>query len=126
MFYRIHGKNIRAHSKNLSRLIQQRELIASFINEAAQQKGFYDSFDLSRDVDYLSYKAIEKGGGNPSEILRIAYLSVRESVDIGRSPRDAFIRLMSRVISAFPGQGELILEYGLRGYVYSKFTLEKQ
>ncbi len=120
MFYRIHGKNIRAHSKNLSRLIQQRELIASFINEAAQQKGFTDSFDLSRDVDYLSYKAIEKGGGNLNEIFRIAYLSIRESIDIGRSPRDSFIRFMSRTISALPGQGTLILEYGLRGYIRSK------
>ncbi|MEA5579252.1 glycosyltransferase family A protein [Anabaena sp. UHCC 0451] len=122
MFYRIHGKNIRAHSDNIDRLIKQREAIANFINQSAENQGLSARFDLQRDADYLVYKAIEKGGASWIEILVIIWLSIQEAIAIRRSPKDTLIRLLSRTISAIPGQGILLLRYGLRGYVRYKFS----
>ncbi|MBD2293064.1 glycosyltransferase family 2 protein [Anabaena sphaerica FACHB-251] len=122
MFYRIHGKNIRAHSDNIDRLIKQREAIANFINQSAENQGLTARFDLQRDADYRTYKAIEKGGASWSELLAIIWLSIREAIAIRRSPKDTLIRLLSRTISAVPGQGILVLRYGLRGYISYKFS----
>lgn len=125
MFYRIHGKNIRAHSDNIDRLIKQREAIANFINQTAENQGLSARFDLQRDADYRVYKAIENGGASWTEILAIIWLSIREAIAIRRSPKDTLIRLLSRTISAIPGQGILVLRYGLRGYVRDKFLGKK-
>ncbi len=122
MFYRIHGKNIRAHSDNIDRLIQQREAIANFINQTAETQGLSARFDLQRDADYRVYKAIEQGGASWTEILVIIWLSIREAIAIRRSPKDTLIRLLSRTISAIPGQGILVLRYGLRGFLRYKIS----
>ncbi|MGF1600589.1 MAG: glycosyltransferase family 2 protein [Thermosynechococcaceae cyanobacterium] len=116
MFYRIHGSNQRAHSTDISRLIQQREAIATFINQAAKQQGLSETFDIYNDVDHQVYKIVAQGKASLTEILRIIWLSIRESLDIKRSFRDFSIRLLTRVISTFPGQGILLLRHGLRGY----------
>ena len=123
MFYRIHGNNIRAHSDNLPRLLQQREAIAHFINDTAAKVGVSESFDLARDVDYRVYQAIAQNGASFPETLQIIGLSLQESISIGRSPRDTVIRLLSRFICTLPGQGVLILRHGLLGYV--RFKLGK-
>lgn len=120
MFYRIHGNNIRAHSDNLPRLLRQREATADFINHMAAKVGLPDRFDLQRDVDYRVYKAIEKGGAAFTETLTIIWLSLQESIAIGRSPKDTVIRLLSRAICTMPGQGSLVLRYGLLGYLRFK------
>lgn len=117
MFYRIHGNNVRAHSDNLPRLLRQREATADFINHMAAKVGLPDRFDLRRDVDYRVYKAIDRGGASFTETLKIIWLSLRESIAIGRSPRDTLIRLLSRTICTIPGQGSLVLRYGLLGYL---------
>ena len=122
MFYRMHGKNMRAYNDDLSYLIHQREATATFINEVAARVGLTERFALQRDVDYRSYKAMAQGGVGKIEALQIIWLSLQESQAIGRSPKDMFVRLLYRSIcTLFPQQGILILRYGLRGYVRWKF-----
>lgn len=122
MFYRMHGKNIRAYNDDLSYLIQQREATAAFINEVAAKMNLAQRFDLKSDVDYRSYKAMAQGGVGKIEALQIIWLSLQESWAIGRSLKDTAIRLLYRTIcTLFPQQGILILRYGLRGYVRWKF-----
>ncbi|NEQ81806.1 MAG: glycosyltransferase [Moorea sp. SIO2I5] len=122
MFYRMHGKNVRAHSDNLPRLLKQREAIATFINQAAAKTGLTDRFDIENDVDYRAYKVIQQGSAPWRETLKVIWLSIRESIDIGRSPRDSLIRLLSRTICTLPSQGILVLRYGLRGYLRFKLS----
>lgn len=118
MFYRIHGKNIRAHSDNLDRLIKQREAIANFINTTARKFGLTQHFNIHRDADYRVYVAIQQGKSSPLEVLQIMALSIYESIDIGRGGRDTLIRFLTRSICAlFPHEGLLVLRYGLRRYV---------
>ncbi len=127
MFYRIHGRNRQAHSGNWPRMLQQRELTATYINQAAAKVGLVDRCNLQRDVDYRSYKAMEQGGAGWIEALQIAWLSLQESKAIGRSAKDTLIRLLNRSICAlFPKQGTLILRYGLRGYLRLKFFSKNQ
>ncbi|MGB7415469.1 MAG: glycosyltransferase family 2 protein [Thermosynechococcaceae cyanobacterium] len=116
MFYRIHGSNQRAHSTDLDRLIQQREAIATYINQAAKQQGLQETFNIYNDVDYQVYKIVAQGQSSLTKVLRIIWLSLRESIGIKRSFRDCLIRLLTRVISVIPGQGILIFRHGLRGY----------
>jgi len=122
MFYRMHGKNVRAYNDNLSYLIEERELIATYINQAAAKVGLVGRFNLQQDVDYRSYKAMKQGGVGWIEALQIIWLSLQESKAIGRSAKDTLIRLLYRSIcTLFPKQGILILRHGLRGYVRSQF-----
>jgi hypothetical protein len=107
----------------LPRLLRQREAIAGFINDTAAKIGLSERFNLERDVDYRAYKAIEQNGVPFTETLQIIWLSLQESMSIGRSPRDTVIRLLSRSICTIPGQGILILRYGLLGYL--RFKLGK-
>jgi glycosyltransferase involved in cell wall biosynthesis len=121
MFYRIHGRNRQAHSGNWSRMLQQRELTANYVNEAAAKVGLVDRCNLQRDVDYRSYKAMEQGGVGWIEGLQIIGLSLQESKAIGRSAKDTLIRLLYRSVCAlFPQQGILIIRHGLRGYLRLK------
>jgi CTP:molybdopterin cytidylyltransferase MocA len=121
MFYRMHGKNMRAYNDNLSYLIQQREATSTFINEVATRVSLTERFDIQQDVDYRSYKAMEQGGVGWIETLQIIWLSLQESKAIGRSAKDTLIRLLYRSIcTLFPKQGILILRYGLRGYLRLK------
>jgi glycosyltransferase involved in cell wall biosynthesis len=123
MAYRIHGNNIQARNSNVDYLIQARELIASYINQAAGQVGQSERFDLDRDVDYRAYRAIAQGGVPLAEALAILRLSVQESHAVGRSPRDTGIRLVNRVMCAFfPQQGIAVLRQGMRGYVRTKLS----
>ncbi len=122
MFYRMHGNNMRAYCDNLTYLMQQRENTARFINEVAVKVGESQSFELQRDADYRSYKVMQDGGASLTEKLQIIWLSLQESIAIGRSPRDTLIRLIYRSIcTLFPQQGKLILRFGLRGYFHRKF-----
>ncbi len=122
MFYRMHGKNIRAYNNNLSYLIQQREATANFINEVAARAGITERFDIQRDVDYRSYKAMQQGGVAWTEALQIIWLSFQESRAIGRSTKDTLVRLLYRSIcTLFPTEGKAILRLGLRGYFRFKF-----
>ncbi|WP_299493162.1 glycosyltransferase [Acaryochloris sp. IP29b_bin.137] len=120
MFYRIHGNNARARSTDLSRLIGQREAIASFINQAAECQGLRERFDLGNDADYQAYKNIERDTASLACAARMLWLSIRESIAIRRSRRDFIIRLMTRLSCAFPAQGRAVLEHGLRGYLRLK------
>lgn len=122
MFYRMHGKNRRAHSDNLPYLIEQRQQTTDCINRAAQQTGLDDRFDIQRDVDYRSLKAIERGERDWSEVGQVLWLSLQESVAIRRGPLDSLNRLVQRGICAtFPGEGKALLRLGLRRYLRSKF-----
>jgi glycosyltransferase involved in cell wall biosynthesis len=122
MFYRMHGKNMRAYNDNLPYLIQQREATANFINEVAARAGITERFDIQRDVDYRSYKVMQQGGVTWTEALQIIWLSLQESRAIGRSARDTLIRLLYRSIcTLFPSEGKAILRLGLRGYFRFKF-----
>ena len=118
MFYRIHGRNRQAHSGNWSRMLQQRELTAAYINETAANVGIIDRFDSQRDADYRSLKALQQGGVPWTEALQITWLSLQESIAIGRSMRDTLERLLRRAICAlFPSAGKAVLRLGLRGYL---------
>lgn len=59
MFYRLHGSNVRAHSKNLNYRIEQRRAIASFINSEANKLGIKERFELSQDPIYQSLKILD-------------------------------------------------------------------
>ena len=121
MFYRIHGKNRQAHSGNWSRMLQQRELTVSYINETAAKIGAKDRFDLQRDADYRSLKVLQEGGVHWTETFEIIWLSLQESRAIGRSARDTLERLLRRGICAlFPSEGKTVLRLGLSGYLRCK------
>jgi len=123
MFYRMHGKNMRAYNDNLNYLIQQRVKTAQFINETAAKVGLQERFNLESDVDYRSYKVMQLGSASLQSKLEIIWLSLQESLAIGRSPRDTCIRLAYRSIcTLFPEQGKQILRLGLRGYLRYKFS----
>ena len=117
MFYRMHGNNLQARTDNIQFLLKQRKLNVNYINETAAKVGLSDRFDLKRDADYRSLKAIEQGTLSIPETIRVAWLSWRESRAIKRSPIDTLERLIRRSFSTlFPSQGKLILRLGLRGY----------
>ncbi len=121
MFYRMHGNNRRAHSDNLPYLIEQREDTAACINKAAASVGLSNRFDIQRDVDYRSFKALQLGGVPWTEALQILWLSLQESIAIRRSPSDTLNRLVQRGICAlFPSEGKAVLRLGLRGYLRFK------
>ncbi len=121
MFYRMHGRNKQAHNGNLPYLIQQREETATYINEAATRVGLIDRFDIQGDVDYRSLKVLQQGGVPWTEAFGIIWLSLQESIAIGRSARDTLERLLRRGICAlFPSEGRVVLRLGLRGYLRFK------
>lgn len=126
MFYRMHGNNRRAHSDNLPYLIEQREDTAACINKAAASVGLSNRFDIQRDVDYRSFKALQLGGVPWTEALQILWLSLQESIAIRRSPSDTLNRLVQRGICAlFPSEGKAVLRLGLRGYLRFKLLGQK-
>lgn len=123
MFYRMHGKNRQAHSGNWPRMLQQRELTAAYINETAAKVGLTDRFNSQRDADYRSLKALQQGGVPLTEAFQIIWLSLQESIAIGRSARDTLERLLRRCICAlFPSEGKAVLRLGLHGYLHFKLS----
>lgn len=121
MFYRMHGKNKQAHNDNLPYLLQEREDTATYINEAAARARLIDRFNLQRDIDYRSLKALHQGGVALTEAFEIIWLSLQESIMIRRSARDTLERLLRRGICAFfPSEGKSVLRLGLRGYLHLK------
>ena len=123
MFYRMHGNNLQARTDNISFLIEQRELNAEYINSTAAKVGLSDRFDLQRDADYRSLKAVQQGVVSLREIIQVVWLSWLESRAIKRSPRDTLERLLRRGISTMsPKAGKLILKLGLRGYFRGQLT----
>lgn len=123
MFYRIHGNNRRARCIKIDYLIHQRQKMASYLNRAAEQQGRQQRFDLKNDVDYRTYVAVKQGHLPFTEALSLIWLSLRESWEIGRSPKDTCIRLLTRSICAlWPQEGLTVLQYGLRGYVRYKLS----
>jgi glycosyltransferase involved in cell wall biosynthesis len=123
MFYRIHGNNRRARCVKIDYLIHQRQKMASYLNQAVEQQGRRERFDLKNDVDYRTYVAVQDGHLPFLEALSIIWLSLIESWEIGRSPKDTLIRLLTRSICAlWPQEGLSVLQYGLRGYVRYKLS----
>lgn len=119
MFYRMHGNNVRAHCDNVPYLLKEHQSITGYINEAARKTGLVERFDVNKDVDYRSLKAIEQGGVPLTEVLKIIWYSLRESFDLRRSPKDALERLLRRSMCAmFPSEGKTVLRLGLRGYLH--------
>ena len=118
MFYRIHGKNMRAHNDDLSYLMLEREEMAHFLNKRAEMAEVIERFDLQRDIDYRSYQILRQGHASLSDVSQIVQLSLQESFELKRSPRDTLIRLIYRsLIAFFPKRGKHILRLGFRGYV---------
>ena len=123
MYYRMHGSNMRAHSDDLTYLMQQREGMAQFINHTAEQLGLLQRFDIQRDVDYRSYQVMQRGTSSFEDAIQIIKLSLQESLEIGRSPRDTLIRLIYRsFITFFPQRGKQALRLGFRRYALSIFN----
>lgn len=123
MFYRMHGNNLQARNDNTHFLIRQRELNAKYINTTAAKLGLSRRFNLQRDADYRSFKALEQQGVSLTEALQIIWLSLRESTAIRRSLKDTLERMLRRGICAsFPSQGREVLRLGLRGYLHSKLS----
>ncbi len=127
MFYRIHGKNLQARTENIQYLLKQRELNAQYINATAAKTGLRDRFDLERDADYRSFKAVQQGNSSLKETLLVIWLSWRESRAIERSAKDLLERLLRRGLCVLaPHEGKSILRLGLRGYFRAKLTRVKQ
>lgn len=127
MFYRIHGSNLQARTDDIQFLIEQRELNAKYINATAARIGCRDRFDLKRDADYRSLKAIERNTFSWRETVRVIWLSWQESIAIKRSPKDILERLLRRGFCAsIPSEGKSILRLGLRGYVRDRLARASQ
>ncbi len=123
MFYRQHGNNMQARSINQSYWNQVYESTATFINEAAAKAGLTERFDLKRNADYRSFKSLQQGGVPFIEGLQIIWISLRESIAIGRSPNETLGKLLQRSIFAlFPNEGKEFIRFGRRGYFYFKLT----
>lgn len=123
MFYRMHGHNLQARTDNLGFLLKQRELNAKYINETAAKVSQSDRFDLQRDADYRSLKAVQKGTSSLIETMQVIWLSWRESRAIKRSPKDTLERLLRRGLCVLlPSEGKSILRQGLRGYFREQLT----
>jgi len=121
MYYRIHGKNVQAYNNNVAYLIQERQKIANFINQAAERSGNPRRFDLQNDVDYRAYRVVEQGRATWGERLQIMKLSIQESIELRRSLRDSLIRFLFRSLFVlFPKEGTTLLGLGLRSYVKQK------
>ncbi|MGL5075139.1 MAG: glycosyltransferase family 2 protein [Waterburya sp.] len=127
MFYRMHGNNLQARTDNLQYLLKQRELNAQYINTTAAKIGKSDRFDLKRDADYRSLRAVEDGTSSLGETMQVIWLSWRESLAIKRSLKDILERLLRRGICVLvPKEGKLILRLGLRGYFLKRLAIVRQ
>ncbi|HEY9771496.1 MAG TPA: glycosyltransferase [Coleofasciculaceae cyanobacterium] len=123
MFYRIHGNNLQARTDNIQFLLEQRESNANYINATAAKVGLRDRFDLERDADYRSLKAVQQGTFSFIEMIQVIWLSWRESRAIKRSSRDILERLLRRGLCVLiPSEGKAILRLGLRGYFRRRLT----
>lgn len=126
MYYRTHGKNTQAYNDDVDYLIKERREIASFINQAARQNGVPQHFDLKNDVDFQAYSVIQKGYASWKERLHVIKLSIQESIELRRSPRDSFIRFCFRSIFVFfPREAPTLLKLGLRRYLWQKIATSK-
>ena len=126
MFYRSHGDNMQSRSINLPYLIRQRELTAAYINQAASKVGLNRHFNLQRDSDYRSFKALQLGGGSWTEGLQIIWMTLLESMAIRHDPKDTLERLLRRgVCTLFPSEAKAFLRFGPRRYLNFKLTGEQ-
>lgn len=126
MFYRSHGDNQQARSINLPYLIRQRELTAAYINQAASMVGLSRRFDIQRDSDYRSFKALQQGGTSWTETLQIIWFTLLESMAIRHDVKDTLERLLRRGVCAlFSGEARTFLRFGPRRYLRFKITGEQ-
>jgi glycosyltransferase involved in cell wall biosynthesis len=126
MFYRSHGDNKQSRSINLPYLIRQRELTAAYINQAASKVGLNRHFELQRDSDYRSFKALQSGGASWTEALQIIWLTWQESMAIRHDAKDTLERLLRRSVCAlFPSEAKTFLRFGPRRYLRFKITAKQ-
>ncbi len=124
MYYRIHGKNRKAHNNNIAYLLRDRRIMVDCLNHTAAKLGLTERFSLERDADYRAFAIIEQQGGALADKLAVMKLSLQESRAIGRSWRDTAIRLISRSICVlFPKDAPTFLRLGFRQYMKQKFRL---
>lgn len=128
MYYRIHGKNRRAHSNNMPYLLEQREDTCACINRAAERVGIEERFQLQRDSDYQCYKVLVEGGVPLGKGLPILWLTLMQSMALGRNGLELTVRMVERAICVLlpSSQGLKLLSLGLRGYVRSLFVSKPQ
>lgn len=120
-FYRIHGKNVHARTTDIQFLIHLREVKATYINQTAAKVGLSDRFDLQKDADYRTYKALHQGGVPRSEAVQILWLILQETIVIRRSIKETLMKLArSGIFVLFPNEARTVLSSGLRGYLRSK------
>ncbi len=123
MFYRQHGKNMQSRSINLSYWMEVQEETAKFINEAADKAGIGKQFDIKRSADYQSFLSLQQGGLPWTKAIQTIWLSLQESIAIGRSYDEFFNKLIQRSIFAcFPNEGQAYIRFGRRGYLQFKLT----
>ncbi|BAZ09720.1 family 2 glycosyl transferase [Calothrix sp. NIES-4071] len=123
MFYRQHGNNMQSRSVNLSYWMEVQEETAKFINEAAAKAGINKRFNIKRSADYLSFLSLRQGGLPWMEALHTIWLSLQESIAIGRSFNESLNKLIQRSIFAFfPNEGQSYIRFGRRGYLRYKLT----
>jgi len=126
MFYRLHGTN-NSRTINLPFSIHQRELTASYINRTVKKAGLTKHFDLQRDADYRSLKALQSGGASWIEALQIIWLTLLESIAIRHGALQTLERLLRRGICVlFPTEARAFLRFGPRRYLRFKITGEEQ
>ncbi|MEO1429955.1 MAG: glycosyltransferase [Cyanobacteria bacterium J06633_8] len=121
MFYRRHGNNMNAGSNNLQHLIEQREDTAKCINETARKLGLKERFDIQRDADYRSLKAMQQQSISLQEFVKIFWITWLESLSIGHSNKDTMERFVRRgMCSLFPNEAKLYLHLNFRRYLLFK------
>ncbi|NEQ81807.1 MAG: glycosyltransferase [Moorea sp. SIO2I5] len=126
-FYRIHGENrhARTSATNLPYHIRGREVIADYINETTVKLGLTERFDIQYDADYRTFNALQMGGVSWVEALQIIWLTLQESLYIGRSMKETLTRLLwGSICVLFPHEGTAVLSLGLNQYLRSKLLGE--
>ncbi|MGJ3245675.1 MAG: glycosyltransferase [Elainellaceae cyanobacterium] len=123
MFYRKHGNNRRGQTNNIAYILEQREDTARCINQAAAAVGKSDRFDINRDADYHSLKAMMNRQGSLKEASAILGLTLNEALDIGQPPKDTLERMLRRCICALSHkEGLAFLRLGPKRYLHYKLT----
>jgi glycosyltransferase involved in cell wall biosynthesis len=123
VFYRQHGNNMGSRNPNRNHWMNIYETMAISINKVAAQAGINDHFDIQNNADYISFKSLQQGGLPLKQIFQTIWLALQESVEINRSFKESFNKLLQCCIFLlFPKEGQAYIRFGRRGYLRYKLT----
>ncbi|MCY7276618.1 MAG: glycosyltransferase [Phormidesmis sp. CAN_BIN44] len=123
MFYRVHGKNRHARTTDLNHLVRGRELIAAYIDQAVAKVGIVARFNIQRDADYLTFKAIQTQSPSGLKTLKILWLTLQEMRVLKRSFKEIMTRLLwGSICILLPIEAPSVFRLGLNQYLRAKLS----